>query len=64
MMVYVSGMIADVRMCVQMKVRLAYARCNVPTLSDLGAVRLDAVGVDPETQAHARVDHEIEDGTT
>jgi hypothetical protein len=45
-------------------VRLAYARCNVPTLSDLGAVRLNAVGVDPETQAHARVDHEIEDGTT
>ena len=51
-------------MCVQMRGRSAHARCSVPTHADLGTVRLDAVGVDPEAQAHARVDHEIEDGTT
>ena len=47
-----------------MRGRSAHARCSIPTLTTLGAIRMHTVGVDPETQAHVRVDHEIEDGTT
>ncbi len=60
---YVSGMIADVGMCVQMRVRLAYARCNVPTLSDLGAVRLNAVVVNPEAKRHVAIEQQVGNGT-
>ena len=41
------------------------AQCNsVPATRGHGTVRLRAVLVDPHTERHVRVDHEIENGTT
>ena len=47
-----------------MRGRSAHARCSIPTLTTLGAIRLHTVGVDPEAKRHVAVEQQVGNGTT